>query len=428
MRGDLSGDPTFRELLARVRRTTLEAYAHQDVPFERLVEELQPERDLSRSPLFQTLLAIQPDLKQHQQLGDLSVELNEIDTGTAKFDLSLCMSDSADGLDGYFEYNTDLLDAETVQRLASHWQRLLTAALERPDLRLSELPLLSDGEERQLLVEFNDTRAEFDLPSTLPELLELRAQQNPDLPAVRLEDQQLTYAELNQQANQLAHHLQELGAGPESRVALCLERSLDMVVALWGVLKSGAAYVPLDPEYPQQRLAYMLEDSQPAVLLTHTSLLAQLPRQRPTTVCLDQAGEELQRQPVNNPQRELRPEHLAYLIYTSGSTGQPKGAMNEHRSVLNRLGWMQAEYQLMAEDRVLQKTPFSFDVSVWEFFWPAVAGAELVLAQPGGHRDSGYLVRAALRPLHAASLPARAAGGKLSQSAAGFCQRRSAFL
>jgi amino acid adenylation domain-containing protein len=393
MRGDLSGDPTFRDLLARVRRTTLDAYTHQDVPFERLVEELQPERYLSRSPLFQTLLAIQPDLQQFQQLGHLSLEINEIDTGAAKFDLSLCVSDSADGLAGYFEYNTDLLDTETVQRLADHWQRLLAAAVERPDLRLSELPLLSEAEQRQLLVEFNDTRGQFDLPSTLPELLEQRAQESPDLPAVRLEDQQLTYAELNQRANQLAHYLQELGAGPESRVALCLERSLDMVVALWGVLKAGAAYVPLDPEYPEQRLAYMLEDSQPAVLLTHSSLLARLPEERPITVCLDQAGELLQRQPSDNPQRELRPEHLAYLIYTSGSTGQPKGAMNEHRAVLNRLGWMQAEYQLTAQDRVLQKTPFSFDVSVWEFFWPAVAGAELVLAQPGGHRDSGYLVR-----------------------------------
>lgn len=390
LRSDLSGNPTFRELLAGVREVTLAAYEHQDVPFERLVEALRPPRDPSRSPLFQVMLEVSP--LQTLELEGLSVSHMELDNGSAQFDLSLRLREGAGGLAGHFEYNTDLFSTATIDRLAGHFQVLLEGIARDPEQRIAELPLLSESERNQLLVELNDTRSEYPSHLALHQLFEAQADRTPETVAVDFDDQLLTYSEFNRRANQLAHHLRKLGVGPETLVGVYMERSLEMVIALYGILKAGGAYVPLDPEYPAERVAFMLEDTQVPVVLTQERLVDSLPSHRAKVLCLDSQWETLAQENDGNPASVVRPGHLAYVIYTSGSTGRPKGVMNTHRGISNRLLWMQDRYQLTEGDRVLQKTPFSFDVSVWEFFWPLMVGARLVVARPGGHRDSGYLV------------------------------------
>ncbi|MBV9122341.1 MAG: amino acid adenylation domain-containing protein, partial [Planctomycetes bacterium] len=391
LRTDLSGDPPFRAFLGRVRTAALSAYAHQDLPFEKLVEEIQPQRDLSRSPLFQVLFAFNQDPGQFLELPGLTLDITEVDTGTAKFDLSLSLVEGPNGLSGSFEYSTDLFEKESMARLLGHWRTLLEGIVAEPGQCLSELPLLTQAEQRQVVLGWNATRVDYPPPHLLPDLIEDQVGRSPEAVALVSEGQHLTYQELNRRANQLAHWLQRQGVGPDVLVGVCLERSLDMVVALLGVLKAGGAYVPLDPDYPPQRLAFLLQDAQAPVLLTHERLLDQLPPHAAEVLCLDRDGPTVAGEPQDNPGRQLTPEHLAYVIYTSGSTGTPKGAMNTHRGICNRLLWMQQQYQLTGQDRVLHKTPFSFDVSVWEFFWPLLGGATLVVARPGGHRDSAYL-------------------------------------
>jgi non-ribosomal peptide synthetase component F len=247
--------------------------------------------------------------------------------------------------------------------------------------------LLTDSERQQLLHEFNDTAAEFPQDVCLHQLIEQQVARTPEQVALVFEQEQVSYRELNERANQLAHHLRSLGVKTESPVGILLERSVEMVVALLGVLKAGGAYVPLDPEYPAERLRFMLEDAQVAVLITQPRLAEMVPYSSTPLLMLEEAAERLGQHETSNPELLGGAENLAYIIYTSGSTGQPKGAMNTHRGIVNRLLWMQAAYGLNEQDRVLQKTPFSFDVSVWEFFWPLLTGARLVLARPGGHRD-----------------------------------------
>ncbi|AFY49162.1 amino acid adenylation enzyme/thioester reductase family protein [Nostoc sp. PCC 7524] len=236
------------------------------------------------------------------------------------------------------------------------------------------------------------THRDYDLSQGLHELFTTQVERTPNAIAVKFEQQQITYQELNNRANQLAHHLHTLGVQQETLVGVCLERSLEMVVCLLGILKAGGAYVPIDPEYPQERIAYMLEDSQIQVLLTQEKLLNQIPHHQAHTICVDTEWNKISTQPKTNPQSEVKADNLAYVIYTSGSTGKPKGAMNTHKGICNRLLWMQETYQINSTDSILQKTPFSFDVSVWEFFWTLLTGARLVIAQPGGHRDSNYLI------------------------------------
>ena len=254
-------------------------------------------------------------------------------------------------------------------------------------------PSLTGGERRQILEEWNDTKRDYPKEKCLQELIEAQAERTPDAVAVVFEDKQLTYRELHARANQLAHYLRSLGVGPEVLVGLCLERSIEMVVGIVGVLKAGGAYVPLDPSYPGERLVFMLEDAQVPVLLTQAHLVGRFLESAARVICLDRDWQVLAAESVENPASVVTPENLAYVIYTSGSTGKPKGAMNTHKGICNRLFWMQEAYQLTDADRVLQKTPFSFDVSVWEFFWPLMTGARLVIARPEGHRDSAYLVR-----------------------------------
>ncbi|MFL6236020.1 MAG: amino acid adenylation domain-containing protein, partial [Thermoanaerobaculia bacterium] len=388
LRGDLSGDPAFQELIRRTRSSALAALRHQDMPFARLVEELQPERDLSRAPLFQVMLVQQSPHGEALSLPGLTLQaLEGLEGSTSKVDLTLSVGETPQGMLGLVYYNRDLFDAATVSRLAGHLGVLLGAAVADPGLRLSELPLLTASEKEQIR-DWNDTAVSCGLDVCLHELIETQVERSPDAVAVTVEAGSLTYRELSAAANRLARRLIEMGVGPEIPVGVFAERSLEMVVALLGILKAGGAYLPVDPDYPADRVAYMLEDSKVPVVLTQDRLLGKLPETGARVVLLsDEAGDS------SAPVTGVRPGNLAYVIYTSGSTGRPKGTMNSHRGIVNRLLWMQQEYGLTPADRVLQKTPFSFDVSVWEFFWPLLTGARLVMAKPGGHQDPSYLVR-----------------------------------
>jgi amino acid adenylation domain-containing protein/non-ribosomal peptide synthase protein (TIGR01720 family) len=408
LRADVRGDAGFAELLGQVRETALDAWAHQDLPFERLVDELHPERDRSRTPVFQVAFVMQNVPTADTLLPGLAVAVQGgVERRTAKFDLTLELAPEGDGLRASIEYATDLFDAATVARLAEHFGLLLDAALAAPDAPVADLPLATEAERAQLAA-WNDTAEALDgAGATLHALIGAQAARTPDAVAVAFEGETLTFGELDARAGALAATLRAMGVGPESRVGVCMERSAELVVALLGVLRAGGAYVPLDPGYPAERLAYMVADAAVPVLLTQERLRDRLPELGGEVVVCDTPHP-----PAPSPTRG-EGEHdsaedvaavagcslfpvpcslsLAYVIYTSGSTGQPKGAMNEHRGIVNRLLWMQRQYGLTADDVVLQKTPFSFDVSVWEFFWPLIAGARLVLAKPEGHRDPQYL-------------------------------------
>ena len=388
---DLAGRPSVRELLRRVRTICLGAYEHQEVPFEKLVEDLQPVRSLSYNPLFQVLFALQNMPVEVPSLMDVSVTPLEIQTTTTKFDLSMTFQERADGLLGRLEYSTDLFEETTIQRMIGHYCTLLTALVASSDRCIDLLPILTEGECQQL-VEWNQTSQEYPQQDCIHRLFEVQAQQVPEAIALVFEDQHLSYGELDQRTNLLASYLQQSGVGPEILVGVGMERSLELIVALLAVLKAGGAYVPLAPSYPQERLLSMMQDARITLLLTQTWLLDRLPHNNLKTLCLD--GDWRASCP-SQPEKIIRNVHLdnlIYTIYTSGSTGKPKGVMNTHRGVCNRLHWMQQTYQLTFEDRILQKTPFSFDVSVWEFFWPLLTGACLVIAHPGGHQDPDYLV------------------------------------
>ena len=393
LRTVLDGDPGFREAIGRVREGALSAYAHQEVPFERLVEELRPERSLSHTPIFQVMVLLQNASRDRFSLPGLEAEGLAGEQTTAKFDLLLAFAETPQGLIASLEYDTDLFFPATARRLLGQLETLLTAAVREPDRRIGDLPLLSAPERQQLLVEWNDGAVSWPVEGCLHELIERQVERTPAAVAVTFEERSLTYAELNGLANRWAWVLRDLGVGPDTLVGVCLERSIEMVVALVSVIKAGGAYVPIDPSYPKDRLTYMLEDSRVPVLLTQERLLPTLPLPEgdgPRAICLDTS---------EPPFREGRPDSgtgaksAAYAIYTSGSTGKPKGAVNTHESIVNRLLWMQSAYGLGPGDHVLQKTPFSFDVSVWEFFWPLMMGARLVVAKPGGHQDPAYLAR-----------------------------------
>jgi amino acid adenylation domain-containing protein len=393
LRVDLSGDPDFTEVLRRVRSTCLSAYAHQEVPFERLVEELHPERSLSRQPLFQVMFQLRNGVSQAQQpLKDLVIQGMNQDRDATKFDLTLSVMDDGTAIQGRMEYSTELFEAETVRRMIGHWQALLTSVTAEPNRAVSELSLL-DVSERQMLAQWNDTGADYPTGAFIHELIERQAIGTPDSVALVFEDVSLTYRELNERANQLAHYLLSSGIGRQSLVGVLMHRSSEMVVSLLAILKTGAAYLPLDPDYPQQRVSFMLQHAQVPLVLTQEELADRLTGSDATPVCVDQKWNEIGVHSTSNFPSTVSADDLAYVIYTSGSTGLPKAAMNTHGGILNRLLWMQETYQLNQTDSVLQKTPFSFDVSVWEFFWPLMTGARLVLARPGGHRDSAYLVK-----------------------------------
>ncbi len=394
MRAEVSGDLRFRELVARVREVALGAYAHQDLPFEKLVEALQPRRDLSRPPLFQVLLAFRNTPKAGFALPGLDVEMLPLDAGVTQFDLTLSMSEDGETIPIDLVYNLDLFDPPTASRLLGYFRNLLAALGGSGERRVGELPLLTAAEAHQSLREWNDTGTGYGAGGTpLHELVAAQAARSPDRTALVFGGACLTYGELDARANRLAHHLVHLGVKTESRVGLAVERSFDMVIGILGILKAGGAYVPFDPHGPAERLARMVDDARIEALLTEDGAIGRLPRTAVPVVCLDTGWAEVAQYPIFAPAIAVAADQLAYVIFTSGSSGRPKGAMNTHRGVCNRLLWMQATYALTAADRVLQKTPASFDVSVWELFWPLLTGACLVVARPQGHQDPAYLAR-----------------------------------
>jgi amino acid adenylation domain-containing protein len=378
LRTDLSGDPTFRELLHRVREVTLGAYAHQDLPFEKIVDVLRPERDPSRTPLFQAVLTLLNAPAQEFRVPGLTVSGLDVVTETSRFDLSLTMNDTGRGLSAVAEYSTDLFDEATIARLFRHFQNLLTAAVADPGRRLSGLDVMEAAEKREMLVAWNDTRRDF-MCACAHELFEAQVERTPDGVAATFEGRQLTYRELNRRANQLAHHLRRLGVGPETLVAICVERSLEMVVGVMGVLKAGGAYLPLDPTYPKDRLQFMLEDAAAPVLLTQERLLPLLPEHGARVICLDAGWDAIAGESADNPENVATPASLAYVIYTSGSTGKPKGVLIEHRAVANFIASTTSIFEVTPRDRILQFASLCFDVSVFEMFTALLSGATLVL-------------------------------------------------
>ncbi len=379
LRTDLSGDPTFRELLGRVKELTFGAYEHQDVPFEKLVEELQPERSLSRNPLFQVMFTLLNAPGQSLELPGLTLRPLPADSGTSQFDVALAMYDGEEGLRGAFGYITDLFDAATVARMVRHFHTLLESIVANPDQHLSALPMLTEAERQQLLVEWNDTQADYPKGRCIHDLFEAQVERTPDAVAVVFEGEQLSYRELNRRANLLAHHLQKLGVGPEVRVGMMLERSLEMLVGLLGVLKAGGAYVPLDPAYPQERISFMLEDAEAPVLLTQARLAGSLPPHGAEVVRLDADWDMIARGSAENPVSDAQAENLAYVIYTSGSTGQPKGVMIPHRALVSHCTVAAKHYALQSHDRILQFASISFDVAAEEIFPYWLTGAAVVI-------------------------------------------------
>ncbi|MEG3936238.1 amino acid adenylation domain-containing protein, partial [Microcoleus sp. T3_B1] len=382
-RTDLSGNSTFLQLLQQVKKVVLEAYEHQNLPFDKLVEALHPERNLSYSPLFQIAFALEHETASNIILQNLTINTSEPGVNqTAKLDLSLSLHKTEEGLIGAFEYSTDLFDATTIARMIEHWQTLLAGIVVNPQQRLSDISILTAIEKHKLLVEWNQTQQDYHYNLCIHQLFEAQVEQTPDAIAVIFKDEQLTYRELNTKANQLAHYLQRLGVKSETLVGICVERSFDMIIGLLGVLKAGGAYVPIDPAYPPERIAYMLNDSQLPVLLTQQKLVVSLPKHQARVVCLDADWEEISTLSELSPITNLTPENLAYVIYTSGSTGKPKGVKVAHRGLCNLATALINLFNVQPDSRVLQFASISFDASISEIVMALCAGAALFLGTP----------------------------------------------
>jgi amino acid adenylation domain-containing protein len=380
LRGDLSNNPSFRTFLGRTRATALGAYSHQELPFERLIADLKLERNLNISPLFQVMFVFQNASREAVKLADLEVARVPIHTGTSKFDLTFMISEHGSRLFVVAEYNTELFEADTIRRMLGHYQTLLEGAVADVDRPLSEIPMLASGERQQILLEWNNTQHGYPQNKFIHELFEEQVERTPDAVALVFEESSLTYRELDRRSDALARQLRLLGVGPNVLVALFLDRSPDMVIGMLSVLKSGGAYVPLDPNHPSMRLAYMLADAAPLILLTQESLQSKLPTHRAHIVLID-ADAAPPVQPHHAAHIEAsRPRDLAYVIYTSGSTGEPKGVEIEHRAVVNMLASMQRCPGLGAGDTMLAITTLSFDIAVLEIFLPLVCGASVVIA------------------------------------------------
>jgi amino acid adenylation domain-containing protein len=393
-------DQTFQQLLTRVREETLEAYENQDSPFAKVVERLSPDRDISRAPLFQIEFVFRNAPFSHRDLPGVQMQLWQGSHDRARFDLTLALADEGrDGLAGSFEYATDLFDSATMERMARHYCQLLRRLTQHKNQSLRRISLLDDEERTQVLDSWNATTHPVAW-KPLPDLLDEQFEKTPDAIALVFEGDSVSYGELSARANRLAHFLIDEGLGPEDIVGVGLSRSVDLVVALLAVLKSGAAYLPLDPEYPAPRLEWLAQDARPALILTRLDDARSMPQKSRRCLRLDSpetltalAGKMATNPGNGDRTTALSCDHPAYVIYTSGSTGTPKGVSCTHAGIVNRLLWGQQAYPLGPDDRVLQKTPFSFDVSLWEFLWPLLQGATLVVAAPGGHRDPKYLSR-----------------------------------
>jgi aspartate racemase len=411
LRTDMGGNPTFAELLGRVRQVAVEAYANQDVPFEELVRELQPARDLSHQPLFQVMFVLQNTPPLPERSGPIAIELVELAGETAKFDLSLLVEATPRGLSATFEYSTDLFEAATIARMAAHWQNLLLGAAAAPETRLLDLPLLGDAERKHILAAARGPSAAFPTHTRIHDLFEAQAARSPEATALVCAGRRLTYAELNRRANQLARYLRRRGVGPETRVAICLGQSIEMVVGALGVLKAGGAYVPLDPNAPAERLAAMERDAQPTVVLatagTHRlyGRSIERPYSRPALVDLDAEAEAIAGEDGSNLGVDIVPDNLAYVIYTSGSTGAPKGVAVTHQNLVGSTCARLAAYG--ATESFLLLSAFWFDSSVAGMFWALCGGGRLVLPGEARRGDVAELadVIAAERISHTLCLP-----------------------
>jgi len=390
LRTDLARNPSFSELLKQVRETATDAYDHQDLPFEMLVEALQPERNMSYTPLFQVMFGLDNEIVDSIDLEGIKATRQPLEFKTAKFDLSLSIQVKEARLTAIWEYNTDLFDKSTIERLSGHFVNLLTGIIANPEQAISQLPLLTESETNQLLFDWNHTKIDYKNDLCLHQLFEQQVELTPQAIAVKLENEFFTYQELNNRANQLAHYLQSLGVKADSLVGIFVERSLDMIIGILGILKAGGAYVPLDINYPKERITYILEDTQLSILLTQSQLLEQLPAFQGITICLDQDWSTIAKQSTVSPLVEVDQHNLAYIIYTSGSTGQPKGVMIEHRSVVNYILTTIREYGITSEDQILQFSSICFDASVEEIFVSLLSGATLVLRTEEMLRSSEY--------------------------------------
>ncbi|HVU25276.1 MAG TPA: amino acid adenylation domain-containing protein, partial [Opitutus sp.] len=401
LRARLAGRPAFADFLAQVKRTVLGALAHADLPLPLLVERLQRPRDPSRPALFQSLFvfqqppqtdargdALKARTSAREAWGGLEVTEFPLAQMEGQFELTLEIFEDRGGS---LKYNTALFTPETAARFATRFTTLLEAIVADPARRIDDLPLMNAAERERVGRTWNHTPADYPQRWTLHELIAQQVARTPDAPALTCEGETLSYRQLDERTNQLAHWLRRAGVRADALVGVCAERSLELVIALLGILKSGGAYVPLDPGYPRERLAFMTEDSAVSLVLTQAKFAGELQTAGGRMLRLDADWAEVARESTTAPANAVTPDHLAYMIYTSGSTGRPKGATNTHRAIVNRLLWMQDAYRLTAADTVVQKTPFSFDVSVWEFFWPLLTGARLVVAKPGGHQDAAYL-------------------------------------
>ena len=380
LRTRCEGNPSFKSLLTQVKETTLKAYEYQDVPFGQIVEALRPQRSLSHSPLFQVMFILQNASLAEVELSGLRLNELEQESTTARFDLTLSISETDEGVVGAWEYNTDLFDSSTIARMLGHFQSLLSAIVENPQLKVDEIPLLDEAERHRLLVEWNNTATKYPKDKSIHQLFEEQVDKTPDKVAIVIEKQQLTYKQLNKKANQLAHYLQSLGVSSEILVGICMERSAEMLIALLGILKAGAAYVPIDPTYPKDRISWMLSDSKLFILLTQGELIAKLPTHNAQVVDLNQDLATFTAANQNNLDCEMAATDLAYVIYTSGSTGKPKGVQINRGAVVNFLHTMQSSLQIDSTDVMLAVTTISFDISVLEIFLPLITGAQLVLA------------------------------------------------
>ncbi|MGA9768569.1 MAG: amino acid adenylation domain-containing protein, partial [Blastocatellia bacterium] len=395
MRASLKDNPSFTDLLRRVREMAFGAYANRDLPFERLIEDLNPERSLSHQPMFQVMFVLQTDHGQNFRLSGLSASFLEVDTQSSKFDLMLSVHETEDGLHGWFEYNTDLFDGVTIDRMSRHLRQMASAIIAAPKRPLFDLTLLTRPERHQLIFEFNDTHETFISASLAHELFEQQAERTPDGVALIFEDEQISYGLLNERANKLAHYLHRLGIGPESRVGICLERSPQMIIGLLATLKAGGAYVPLDPAYPKTRLSAIIEDARPRALLTETHLLPQLPETLADIVCISREWGEIERQTASNLQTSISEDNLTYLIYTSGSTGKPKGVALSHGSLCNLIAFQLAVSiaQTSRATTTMQFAPLSFDVSFQEIFSTLASGGKLLMVSEHVRRDALNLLQ-----------------------------------
>ncbi len=375
----LSRKLTFQELLYRVSKLVLDAYTHKDLPFEKLVEELQLKSGLRHNPMFKIMFVLNNDLMPVLELSDLTIKPIEFKNRISEFDLTLELQETSNGICGWFEYCTNLFEPDTITRMTGHFKSLLEGIVADPKRRISDLPILTELERHQVLTEWNDTKTDYPKDLCIHQLFEVQVEYKPDTVVLVFEDKQLTYRELNSHANHLAHYLRFMGVGPEVIVGIYLERSLEMVVGVLGILKSGAAYLPLDPMYPKERLTFILEDSQAPVLLSQQYLVEKLPEYRSRILTLDACGEAISNESKYNLVYELTSNNIAAVIYTSGSTGRPKGVLLEHQGWCNVIIESIKVFGIRNSSHVLQLAPFSFDVSVWEIFTSLLAGAKLHL-------------------------------------------------